>query len=344
MSHTIKDLAPSTDEQVASLRAQNKILAQQLDAVRRQMGDWQEFFAQVTLAVRAIQPFPALPRRPAKGKAPLVEAALKLSDWHIGEVVKADEVEGFNEFNSGIAEARLSRITDSFLNWIATNRSSYKIDDCTLLMEGDFVSGDIHDELLRTNEFPLPVQAARAGLLMAQIVRRIAPEFKTVRIACVGGDNHGRMTRKPQAKGRAENNMSFLVYELARTACAKLANVEWTVARGSSLLVTIGGHRFLTEHGDSIRGWAGTPYYGMARKLGKEAKRRMDNGRGFDVLSIGHFHCPAVVEGNILVNGSLSGTSEFDHLCGRHADPAQVGFMVSPKHGIFNWTPFSGKE
>lgn len=84
-------------------------------------------------------------------------------------------------------------------------------------------------------------------------------------------------------------------------------------------------------------GQAGIPYYGMERDRAREAMKRQHTEKGFDYISIGHWHVPAIIGGNILVNGSLPGTTEFDHLVGRHASPAQVSFMVHPKFGLFNW-------
>ena len=48
------------------------------------------------------------------------------------------------------------------------------------------------------------------------------------------------------------------------------------------------------------------------------------------------------IEGMTIVNGSLSGTSEFDHSCGRHASPCQVAYLMHGKHGLFNLVPFHG--
>jgi hypothetical protein len=84
------------------------------------------------------------------------------------------------------------------------------------------------------------------------------------------------------------------------------------------------------------------PHYGFARLVGKEAVRRMNTDLGFHYLSIGHFHEPNFISNRILVNGSLSGTSEFDHVCGRHAAPSQLAYMMHSEHGIFNLTPFRG--
>src|SRR6185312_15027171 len=102
------------------------------------------------------------------------------------------------------------------------------------------------------------------------------------------------------------------------------------------------GKRFLLAHGHHIMGQAGIPFYGMERSRAREAvKRAAEPNKMFDYMSMGHWHVPAIISGNILINGSLPGCTEFDHLQGRYAPPSQVSFLVHPRHGMFGWTPWS---
>ena len=135
--------------------------------------------------------------------------------------------------------------------------------------------------------------------------------------------------------------MSYVVHEIACGVIARQKHIKTEIAKGAKLLVDVKDYKFLIEHGDAIRGQLGIPYYGFARNKGKEAVRRMNTEKGFHYQSIGHFHVPAIIDGDMYVNGSLSGTSEFDHICSRHAEPSQVAFLVG-SHGVFNWVPFHG--
>ena len=329
-------------DQALHLRKQIREHESTIKKLRSELGSQQEFAQQVCASVVAAEPFPPFKyRTPGKSEKPIA-AVLKLSDWHIGEVIQSAEVEDFNSFNWTIAQARIYGIVEAFLEWIEVQRSSYRIDKCYIFGEGDYVSGDIHGELLATNEFPLPEQTAKAGQLLGEVFRIICPRFKEVEAMLVGADNHGRLQKKPQGKQKTSNNMSYLVHALAISIAERCANLKPTVAKGAKLHCDVNGKKFLIEHGDNIRGQMGIPYYGFARLLGKEATRRMNTDAGFDYLSIAHFHVPAIIEMRTIVNGSLSGTTEFDHGQGRHARPAQVAFLVHPKHGIFNWVPFHG--
>lgn len=328
---------------IAHLRAKNTQLESQVDSFQEARGAQKELALEIQQAVRAAEPYPKKQRPIAKKENKAGQAVvpvLLFSDWHIGEVTRKEETEGFGEFNWSIARKRVFYTVEKFLSWVETHRRAFKIEEAVVLGIGDYVSGDIHRELSVTNEFPVPVQAANAGLLLGEAVRRIAQEFERVRFFGVGADNHGRLTRKPQAKQKSTNSFSFLVHAIARQALGKHTNVSFYESEGAKKIVNVAGKKLLVEHGDSFaRSWMGVPYYGFERARGREAARRMGRDRDleFDYIILGHFHVPAVLSGNILVNGSLSGTSEFDHLAGRHALPAQVSFFIHPVHGIFDW-------
>jgi len=318
----------------AQLESANKDL-------RLKIGAQKELGNEIGAALKAADKFPRYTyAKPQVTKLP-VEPAIMLSDWHIGEVIQKDEMEGFNEFNQQIAEDRIFGIVDSFLKWVEVQRKIYNITKLSVIALGDWVSGNIHAELLATNEFPLPVQTAKAGMLFGEVLCRLSSHFEAVVVNEVGADNHGRLQPKPQAKQKSSNSMSYLVHNIANQYSGKQGNITYIEAAGIKMIAEIAGHNFLLEHGDTVKAYMGIPYYGMNRERGREAIKRMGTAKEFDYMGIGHWHVPGFIEGAVIVNGSLSGTTEFDHSVGRHADPCQVAFMVHPKHGVFNWTPFN---
>jgi len=331
-------------ERESALRAANRQLLRDNAKLSQRLGERREFFEQLLGSVVALEP-PAPTKYSHEVKAgSLVVPNLDLSDWHTGEVVSANETEGFNKFNFAILEAGVFALVDDFLKWVDIQRHFYRIEECAVTCKGDFVSGDIHAELLATNEFPLPVQTAKAGWLLGEVLRRLAGHFKTVTVWQNGGDNHGRLQKKPQAKQKAANNMNYLVYTIANQAVNRCANVRIEQCDGIKQLATIAGKRFLIEHGDTLKGWSGLPFYAFQREVGREAVRRMNTERGFHYLSLAHFHTPYFLENRVIGNGSMSGTSEFDHGCGRHSLPCQVAFLVHPRHGVFNFNTFIRKD
>lgn len=337
-------------QQVAYLRKQNAALERKIEQMNRRTGEVQLLARTVKESIAALEPLPPIayqiPRKLQSSAE--IAAVVKFSDWHIGERVRREETENLNEFNYTIAQERVREITGKIVGWTATHRMAFKISRLYVFCEQDFISGDIHDELRRTNEFPVPVQAVKAGSILAQSVATLAAHFDEVVLVEVGGDNHSRLTQKPQAKQKSINSFGYVVYAILNTLVEKHKNIRIESSEAMTLLVDVVGQKFLCEHGDTVRGWMGTPYYGLARHKGREAVRRMivrkQQDIGFDYISCGHFHVPAIIEENILVNGALNGTTEYDHACGRHAKPAQVSFMCHRKYGIFDWTAWHTKR
>lgn len=320
-------------EQVGELKAECKRLY-------RLAGETSEIVAAVKDEIKAYAPVTlvATSAKVSKVESPIAMVA-HVTDWHIGLVTKASQVEDFGENNFVLAQARLDKFAESLAKWAALHRASYVIDECVVLGTGDWISGDIHDGLTRTNEFPVPVQAVRSGYLLGAFVREMARHFPRVRVEFITKGNHDRLTRKPQAQDGGFNSMGFVVGHIAAQSVSAQKNVTFNIYPESHHVVNVKGQRYLLAHGDGILGTWGIPYYGIERKNAREAMKRMnaDVGKHFDQTVIGHFHSAADHEA-WLIGGSLTGTDENDHTQGRHSRPHQTAWFVHPKHGKFDWT------
>lgn len=339
----IKELPIEEQSEVLHFKAKAQSLEGSVKSLLKERGKYKALIDELKAAVVALEPYPRAPiqvKKNAPDKA--IAAVVKLSDWQIGEVVEANETEGFGQFNFAIAENRAFTVVKKVLGWVKMHRDAgYNLRTLHVFSEADLVSGNIHYELEVTNEFPVTVAAAKAGNLLAQVIAQFAPHFDEVVVWEMSADNHGRLTRKNQAKQGALNNYSYLAHVICNEILSRHKNVTVHLGEGTKLLADVLGKKFLISHGHQIMGQMGIPYYGMERDRAREAMKRQHTDKNFDYISIGHWHVAAIIGGNILVNGSLPGTTEFDHLCGRHAKPSQVSFMVHPDHGIFNWTAWT---
>ena len=328
-------------------RAEARLLRADLRNTRAELGRALEVGDLIRDAARAMSPPTAYPK-PGKGKVKPSVALLSLvSDLQTGEHTEPKETDGWGRFNYAIADARMARLSERSLRYVDIQRSGYRIDECHVFLLGDMVSGDIHEELLRTNEVPPPVQAILAGRLVARHVSAMAGSFPRVVAHTIGGSNHSRLTKKYQFKGGTLNSYDYVAYQHAEALTTNYSNVAWKHYASKKPLVHIGRFGFLCAHGDHIRAWMGVPWYGMERDLGREARRRMQKiveqlrrelpvTEGFDYGIGAHWHTPFVGPSfSYIVNGSLTGTTELDHTVGRHAPPQQVTAMLSQKHGWF---------
>lgn len=340
-AEAVEPLTLDEQAQVVHLKAKNQLLESTVKSLLKERGKYTELVKDVKAAVTALDPLPFVDfRLDNKEIHSPVAAVFKFSDWQIGEVIEASETEGFGEFNHDIAIKRVDKLVTNGLEWTYMHRKAgYNLKEAHIFSEADLVSGNIHYELEVTNEFPVTVAAAKAGNLLASAIHKLAPHFDKITVWEMSADNHGRMTRKNQAKQGALNNWSYMAHVICNEIIRDHKNIEVNMGDGTKLLADVLGKKFLLSHGHHIMGQMGIPYYGMERDKAREAvKRAKLPEMMFDYISIGHWHVPAIISGNILVNGNLPGTTEFDHMQGRYAAPSQVSFMVHPKHGMFNWT------
>lgn len=336
----IDRIVKQDEQQLLHFKAKSQQLENQVKSLLKDRGQYAELVGDLKRSIPAIDPYPRFKMNLSKNTAKTpVAAVIKLSDWQIGEVIDPKETEGFGRFDFSIAEQRVFKLVEKTSEWVQMHRSAgFTVPELHVFSEADIVSGNIHYELEVTNEFPVTIATSKAGVLLAEAIARWATLFPRVVVWEMSADNHGRLTRKNQAKQGAKNNFSRLAHEIANARLEKHTNVETVLSEGTKLLADVVGKKFLIAHGHHIMGQMGIPYYGMARDKAREAIKRMNTSLTFDYLSIGHWHVPAIIDGNILVNGSLPGTTEFDHMQGRHAQPSQVSFMVHPIHGVFDWT------
>ncbi len=344
-----KKVSPSEELQAANehLAALNRELQAQVKAFLKDKG---RFTNLVNEAVKAITPVTAYSTwsAPKKGKRTYsIGMVLKVSDWQIGEVIDPKETEGFGVFNYEIAKQRVFDLIDRVNDQANMYRKGgFDLPQLDIFSEADLLSGNIHYELEVTNEWPITIAIARAAELFAEMVRRLSTNFSVIKIWEMSADNHGRLTRKNQAKQGAQNNYSRLAHEFANALLSDLVEkgrVVIEMGEGTKLLADVVGQKFLISHGHEVMGSLGIPYYGLERGRAREAIKRLNTDKTFNYISCGHWHVPAIIAGSILVNGSLPGTTEFDHMQGRHAPPQQVSFLVHPSYGIFGWTAWQLK-
>lgn len=326
------------DQEVQHLRAQVAALESDLKSERKATGEARVQTLAVAESVAVATPPRMIYKAPTKKPSAPITCVLHLTDLHNGEVTVKDEVDGFGEFGPQIFTRRLEELGRNVLSFIDTQRAGYHIPRLQILGTGDYVSGDIHEELRVTNAYPTPVQAVRAGYDLGALVAMLAPHFSEVVTDWITSDNHGRLTRKNQAAEGGQNNWGFVVAHVVKQHVSRFSNVDVRIHAKPSALVRVGRENYLTFHGHEIKGWAGLPYYGFDRRAAMEAVKRMGVPEAaFTKMVFGHFH---VAISTLLYNsgGSLSGTNAFDHSCGRHARAHQTSWLVHDKHGEFGFT------
>lgn len=324
-----------------------------LESYQKEHGRLQLFFDEIKAFISPVEPVKVTYKDTISDSE--YHAVIQISDTHMGSVQEPNEIEGFGEYNAAICESRSIDFINRVIKWIERKRKAYCINNLTIIVTGDLCSGDIHQELQVTNEFPVTIQVIRAADLLAKQIIMLSPYFSHINVEFIGADNHGRLTKKPQAKEEGMNSYNYLAGYITSVHVSRLSNVEFNLYPVYEKVIKAGTRQYLATHGHNLRGWMGIPWYDVERKQNREARARMQiildavgnelrmiREVGFHKFVFGHFHYP-INTPHYKCSGSTQGTDAYDHKNARHADPSQSAWLIHPKLGEFDNIDFNLK-
>lgn len=262
------------------------------------------------------------------------------SDWHWGEVVDPEQINGVNKFNLSIAHRRAKALITRTVDLLKNHMVHPTYPGIVFALGGDMVSGDIHDELRESNELAtIPTVLDLLEVLCAS-VNSLADAFGHVHIPCVTG-NHGRNTIKIRAKGRVHTSYDWLLYCLMEREFKTDKRVSFQVSSGPDCAYSVYGHRYLLTHGDQFRGGDGIigALGPLIRGRQKKLSRNSEINQPFDTMIVGHWH-QYLPFSKLIVNGSLCGYNEYANNNNFGFEiPKQAMWITHPKRGITSHWP-----
>lgn len=289
-------------------------------------------------------------------------AVAPLCDAHIGEKIDFDQMGGLNAYDMTIFNRRIFGWSHQLAKLVELRRSFVDVPRLYVPILGDMVSGEIHQELIKTNVVNIVEQASRGAFIVAQALMSLAAGFEEVIVPCVVG-NHSRMTLKPPSKDKWAD-WDYLLYQMVAFFCKQQKNIKFQIPKSFLHVFEVEGRRILIMHGDSIRMWQTIPFYGMVRAFAQlrqalQIRRRIDTdierlierkaskeelltllSEYFDSVMIGHFHQTSELDigtGVALICGSIKGGDEYSfgklHTLSK---PSQLLTYWHPKYGYIS--------
>lgn len=271
--------------------------------------------------------------RPKSGKR-IATPVFLVSDTHFGETVTLAETLGTNEYDLTIAAQRMAKCWDNML-WLRRDMArTQSCDDTVLVLDGDIVSGDIHDELRETNDGGLRSQCDAAVASILPGIKAFASATPGVlHVVCIAG-NHGRLTHRQQIKNGTQHSIEHIgVYDPLRRHIGDMGGkVAWHVPPAERHILEVHGRRVSTQHGTMIKSQGGIG--GTLVPMTRWTTRDASGPGGADLYLFGHFH-EADAYGKIVKNGSLIGTSAYSKWLGiPDGPPEQVAFVLDADRGM----------
>lgn len=331
---------PTTGEHRQITRLRDEILAlktQLRDSHRQALDD--ERIASIIGALsdwRANPPdWLTAPAARAKGITPEVPVMM-FSDWHFPEIVLRSETRGANEYNEDIFEARVRRVVQAIIR-VARDYGPGKYPGAVVCLTGDFLSGALHDELLKTDALePIPSVLKLVDVLAAAL-RLLADAFGKLFVPCVFG-NHGRTTRRIEFKREHAHSLDWLIYQLLAREFARDKRITIVAPPEGEVRFRVYGRRYLLMHGHELGVKGGDGIIGaigpIMRGVVKVGRQNAAFGADFDMVLMGHWHQMLWLPGAIVAN-ALKGFDEyaFKALRAVPTPPSQPLWFVHPRYG-----------
>lgn len=266
---------------------------------------------------------------PSSGKSEATAVVL-CSDWHIEERVVSGTVSGLNEYNLEIAQQRAEKFWRTTARMIHIYKRDIPIKNIVVWLGGDFLSGNIHEELLETCELP-PVEAAilAQDWLASGITYLLEHTDCNLEIPCSVG-NHSRITAQTRVSTEQGNSLELFVYHALANHFRGNKRVHFILPEGYHTYVKVYDKtlRFHHGHGTKYQGGVGGIFIPAFKSISQWNK-----GRVADLDCFGHWHS-AKDGGNFVLNGSLIGYNAYAlSIKADFEKPRQLFFLMDSQRG-----------
>lgn len=252
------------------------------------------------------------------------------SDWHVEENVDPKVVLGLNEYNMKISKERSETFFRSGLRITNILSKDIEINTVVIALLGDFITNDIHDELVEINEVgPMHAAIYAQDLIASGIQFLLDNSEYNIVIPCHSG-NHGRTTKTSQMSTENAHSLEFFMYTYLADHFKGQKRVKFLIADGFISYLDVYDYKIRFMHGHTVRYGGGIG--GMTIPINK-AIAGWDSIGHADLTVMGHFH-KFFDGGNFIVNGSMIGYNAYAmSIKASFEKPKQALFLIDKKRG-----------
>lgn len=256
---------------------------------------------------------------------------LHLSDLHAGEVVRADEIGGLNEYDPEIFKRRIRRLFSSTIQILPRWSADCDLAGIVVAANGDLISGQIHAELRETNAITSHEQVYLVVDEICAGIGKLADAFGSVFAVFTPG-NHGRTTEKTHAKRTSALSYDTMIGEQVRRHFERDKRVSVYVAPGPDAVYPLLGWTIAQSHGDALGSGGGRGFAGAALPIARGTKtlewQAARVRRHYDIILTAHYHTKSNPSGDAYGNGSVVGYNEYANRIRAGIEPPQQWLLL----------------
>lgn len=281
-------------------------------------------------ALRLTEPEPCV-IEPRYGSGTSEATAVVLaSDWHAEEHVDPKRINGLNENTLESSDRKITRFFQVTHRLIRLLQQDVKIETLLMGLLGDFISGDIHEEVAEVCLLP-PMEAIVfvQDRIIGGIEFLLNHTTMKLHFKCHVG-NHGRTTKTSRFATENGHSLEYLMYRHLAAYFRHEPRVTFDIAEGAHSYATVYGKQLRFQHGHMVKynGGVGGIYIPVNKAINEWNK-----GLRVDYDFMGHFH-QQVDGNNFMVNGPLIGYNAFAlSIKAPYDEPKQTLFLLDKKRG-----------
>ena len=172
------------------------------------------------------------------------EGLLLLSDIHYGIEIK----NLLNVYNPSVARERFKKLTSRTLEYCELN----KVSKLNILLQGDLLSGIIHNNLRLQNAEDIISQVINLSEILAQLITELGSHIPYIDVHYTYG-NHGRVHANKHDAIESENFEHLIIWHL-ETRLSNLNNIRILKSKFDEIVhMNICGYDILSVHGQNDR-------------------------------------------------------------------------------------------
>jgi len=258
------------------------------------------------------------------------------SDWHIEEEVRQGKAIKNNRYNLNIAKKRADRFFQKIVSLTRKEQQDVTINNLVLALLGDFISGNIHEELLETCSCePFEAIDEAQGMIESGINFLLEHTALNLIIVCHVG-NHSRITKRIHHSTEIGNSIETAMYRSLKRRFSNEARVVFNIASEYHSFLTVYDTKIRFHHGHDLRYQGGVG--GLTIPVNK-AIAQWNKINPVDLDIFGHWHTYMHMK-NFVANGSLIGYNAFALSIKADFDvPKQAYFLIDKRLGPSIFAP-----
>lgn len=253
------------------------------------------------------------------------------SDWHIEERVDPDTINGLNTHNLDIARKRAVEFFQATLRLTQILQKDVQINTMILALLGDFITGDIHEEMMETAEIEPVLATIEAQKILASGIQFILDNSTlNLVIPCHSG-NHARTTKETRYATEAGHSLEYMMYHMLADHFRGNKRVKFIIPRSYHSFVRVYDEVIRFHHGHMLRYGGGVG--GLTIPVNKAIAQWNKSNKDVTIDCFGHWHT-RFDGGNFIANGSNIGFNAFAVAIKASYDkPSQTLFLIDKKRG-----------